>query len=325
MIRLAMICRDEAERLPLVASDLGDVIDSVCLLIDDRTIDATADVAEQLWAHLPGGGIVEPFTFEDFGQARNALLDAAREDLAQDDYLLLLDPDSPISGLLPSSDELTAAAYSCPWRWHGEEWPRVILLRASASAEYIGAAHEVLAVAGATEHIDTVQVEAVVTSGRERLEWIESLLRRDAATSPRSAFHLAQTLADLGRGDEAFGWYLRRAAMGQGWAEETWLATYQAGILIEPLDWQFALDLWQRCIAMRPGRAEAHYQLARAANARGSHSEALSWASLGLRCGSSTDTLRINRWIEREGLPAQFQLAADALAPTPTLPATLEA
>lgn len=310
-VRLALICRDEAERLPALAEQLGDRIQSVCLLLDDRTTDDTEGVAYQLWGELPHGGLVESFAFHDFSQARNALLAAAREGC---DYLLLLDPDSPLVGEWP--DELTEPSYGCEWRYHGLTWPRVILLRSDVEAHYEGLVHEVIAVPGETVTLDTCWVEAHVTAGRERLEWIEGMLRRDAATNPRSAFYLAQTLRDLGRHDEAFGWYMRRGAMGEGWVEETHQAVYEAATLLNRLDYGLAADLWRRCLQLFD-RPEPCYMLACQANERGLHSEALAWASQGLRMGRSSALLFANRWIEQEGLPQQFQVAADAMTPKP--------
>lgn len=318
-IRLAMIARDEAARLPAVAERVGDLIDSACILLDERTIDDTAAVADSVF-DCPLA--VEPFAFGDFAQARNLLLERARETptpMSDDAYLLLLDPDSLPDGDLPA--DLDLDAYTCTWRWMGETWARAILLRAGASAHYEGAVHEVLAIHGSVGHAPGVIVDAVVTAGPERLEWTEKVLRRDAATSPRSAFYLAQTLNDLGRLDEAFGWYMRRAAMGHGWDEETFLATYLAGCNIERLDWKFACELWRRAMTIRPGRSEPLWQLARSANNRGDHNEALSWASLGLRLGPSSDALRVNRWVEQTGLDAEFNRAGAALLgmPTPNL------
>jgi tetratricopeptide (TPR) repeat protein len=317
-IRLAMICRDEAHRLPDVAEMLGDRIQSVCILVDERTTDDTDEVAEALWGHLDG--CVLPFRFEDFAQARNELLEAAREGC---DYLLLLDPDSPLVGTWP--DELTDEAYACIWRMSAIEWPRTILLRSDAKASYEGAAHEVIFVdTPQVRVLDTCHVDAVVTAGPERLAWIEGILRRDAATSPRSAFYLAQTLQDQGRLDEAFGWYMRRAAMGEGWVEETYMSVYRAAEIIQRLDWETAEMLWTRSLKLRQ-RAEPCYQLAAQLNHLGRHSEALKWASTGLQMGASADELFVNRWIEREGLSMEFDRAADALfgfrpdAPRPTL------
>lgn len=318
-LRLALLARDEAARLPGLAAALDGVeLDSVRVAIDDRTSDDTAEVAEQLWAHLPGEGGIQLIHFDDFGQARNLALDYAREGLDPDDYLLFLDPDSPPDGELPAIDELTADAYTCTWAWGGEEYPRAILVRVGAEARFEGAVHENLWCAGRTDHLTSVRVAAGVTAGPERLTWMEGVLRRDAATNPRSAYYLAQTLMDLGRTDEAFGWFLRRAAMGHGWDEETYLATYMAGVLIEPLDWLYAEVLWRRAMTIRP-RTEPIWQLARAANARGDHNEALALASLGLRMGRNvTDSLRVNRWIELEGLQQQFNLAATGCIGIPT-------
>jgi tetratricopeptide (TPR) repeat protein len=315
MIYLTLLCRDEAERLPALAERLDPLeLGGVIVMYDDRTVDDTFDVAERLWPTA----VIEPVTFEDFSQARNALLDFARCHVRPDDYLLMLDPDSLPDGTLPPDEELTADAYTCEWRWAGEAWPRIILLRAGATAAWREPVHEYLDAAGLVVDLPGVWVDAVVTASAERLAWIEDVLRRDAAANPRSAFYLAQTLADLGRRDEALCWYLRRAAMGHGWAEETYLATYTAGVLMESFDWHFATTLWQRCIEMRPGRVEPWWQLARAANQRGDHSEALSHASAALRLPPSTDTLRVNRWIETVGAAEQFDQAATGLLTSQT-------
>lgn len=327
-IRLAMILRDEAERLPAVAEMLGDRVDSVCLLVDDRTTDGTDEVAEELWGHLDGS--VWPFRFRDFAQARNELLALARHRLEPTDYLLLLDPDSPLLGSWP--DELTEAAYACVWSMHSIEWPRTILVRADAEARYEGRAHEVIYVETngvPVRVLDDCRVEAHVSASSERLTWIESELRKDAATSPRSAFYLAQTLQDQGRRDEAFGWYLRRAAMGEGWVEETYMAVYRAAEIIQQLDWETAEAYWTRCLGLRQ-RAEPCYQLAAQLNHLGRHSEALKWATTGLRLGPSSDELFVNRWIEQQGLSIEFDRAANALlglndpAPEPVLQTVTE-
>lgn len=319
MIHLAILARDEADRLPALAERTAGLIGGVAVLVDNRTNDDTAQVAELLWGDLPGGCDVALHEFDDFASARNRLVDFASTGLRADDYLLILDPDSLPDGDLP--EELSADIYTATWRWGGEEWPRVILLRVGADAHWEGAVHENLVPGAATvEHLPGVIVDAVVTAPTERVEWIADVLREDAAVNPRSAFYLAQTLLDLGRRDEAFGWYLRRAAMGHGWREETYLATYLAGCVIEQLDWQFAQDLWRRAARISPTRAEPYYQLARAANQRGDHSEALALASLGLRSGPTSDTLRVNRWIEREGLIDELNTAAAGMGALLSMP-----
>lgn len=307
-LRLAMLARDEAKRLPVIAEQLGDRIQSVVILLDDRTIDDTAEVAEQLWGHLDGR--VVPFTFEHFKQARDQLLAEARPGA---DHLLLLDPDSPIMGEWPA--ELTDPAYECEWRYGGTVWHRVIILRTDVEAEYEGIVHEVIDLRGSVTRLSSCYVEARVTAGVERLEWIEGMLRRDAAINPRSAFYLGQTLRDLRRFDEAFGWYMRRAAMGHGWVEETCLAVYEAASILNVYDYELAANLWRRCIQLCR-RAEPHYMLACQANERGLHSEALAWASQGLQLGPSQCELFVNRWIEQEGLSEQFAKAMLALTPT---------
>jgi tetratricopeptide (TPR) repeat protein len=309
-IRLCIIARDEAERIAPLAEAVDGLITSAYVLIDDRTTDETREACEEAWGELL---TVELGEFTDFAQFRNLALSRARDGLADGDYLLLLDPDSlPHGGLDP--DSLSEPAYSCTWRYHGAEWSRVILLRADQHAIYEGAAHEVLDVVGTD--LPDLWVDAVVSADRERLASIAAALRHDAATNPRSAFYLAQTLRDLGRPDEAFGWYMRRAAMGAGWAEETYMATYEAACLIEVYDYELAATLWRRCLTICR-RSEALYQLARQANQRGYHGEALAWASQALQLGPSACTLFVNRWVETEGISQQFNVAAHALLPQP--------
>jgi tetratricopeptide (TPR) repeat protein len=291
------------------------IIDSACVFVDDRTADHTRDACFAAWSDLPGGFHLSDFAFEDFSQARNALLGKARLGLQPADYMLLLDPDSLPQGELPADEDLVESVYGCEWRHHGSVWHRVILVRGDQPAIYDGAVHEVINTLGAPMHVlPGVWVDAVVTADAERLEFIASVLRRDAAINPRSAFYLAQTLRDLGRRDEAFGWFMRRAAMGEGWAEETYHATLQAGLILATYDYELAAELWRRCLKIRQ-RSEAVYYLARQANQRGYHSEALSWASFGLQMGASNDNLFVNRWIESEGLMEQFNEAAQGLMP----------
>lgn len=312
-VRLAMLARDEADRLPALAANLAGQIHSVMLLLDTRTGDDTSRVAHNLWPSC----VAYPHHFDDFSKARNLLLDLARP---KADYLLLLDPDSPLIGALP--DPLEDAAYSCEWRYHGLAWQRVILLRTDTPATYTGTAHEVLSVAAPVTITDACHVQAEISASAERLAWIEAALREDAATNPRSCFYLAQTLRDQGRRDEAFGWYMRRAAMSYGWAEETYQAVYEAALIVQTLDAEIAATLWQRALALRP-RSEPCYQLARQANWLDQPSEALKWASLGLRLAPSTDELFVNRWIEQEGLSIEFETAAKAMLGIQ--PATVEA
>lgn len=317
MLRLMMLARDEAERLPVMAKRIAGLIGSACILVDDRTTDATREVARELWGDLDGGLIVEDFEFEDFGQARNRVLIRARRGLAASDYLLVLDPDSvPQGDLQLLIDPREGAIYGCEWRAHGLTWHSTILVRADAPASYLGRVHEVIDVPGEAWEIlpSTIWVDAVVSAGSDRLELFERVLREDAATNPRSAFYLAQTLRDLGRVDEAFGWYMRRSAMGHGFDEETYIATLEAGMLLSVYDYELAAEMWRRCLKIRP-RPEAPFFLAQQANNLGKPNEALSWASLGLQLSPTTDQLFVNRWIEKEGLPAEFQKAALALLP----------
>lgn len=308
-VRLAMLARDEADRMAGVAEACGHLVDDYCVLVDDRSRDGTP---EAVWRALGSRGRCEGFVFEDFAQARNALFAAAREGLGVGDYLLLVDPDSPPHGEMP---ELGAPLYDCTWRSGPYEWRLPILVAADLACEYVGACHESLAAACATLPAPGLTVDVLAKAFTpERQESYVELLSRDAATNPRSAFYLAQALRELGRTGAAIEAYLRRAQMGHGWVEETFMAVYEAGCLMLPLDVELARCLLERASRFRPTRIEPLVQLAWLANAEQRHDDATDLALAALALPPSDDSLFVNRHLERDGAAIELHKARAATA-----------
>jgi tetratricopeptide (TPR) repeat protein len=318
-VRLCMLARDEAHRIADVADAVGQLVDDAVVLIDDRTLDDTAGAVE---LELPRAR-VQPFRFVDFAQARNELFAAARQGLGAGDYLLLVDPDSPPRGRLPG-DLTSSPSWSCTWHSGSFDYHLPILVEATVDCRYEGACHELLV--GVSPRW-TPELDVVVEpkpDGVDRSELYAELLRPGAeAGDPRAAFYLARTLRDQGRVGEAIEWYLRRAQLGHGWIEETFICLLDAGVLLLALDVELAQTLLERARAFRPGRLEPAYHLAWLANWRGDHELAAELAAAALRQGPSSDALFVNRWAETHGLVDELNRAiaggADQAAAIATL------
>lgn len=310
IVRLCMLARDEAHRIADVAEACGDLVDDYVVLLDHRTED---DTDEAIVRELGENGRVIPFRFRDFAQARNQLFEHARQGLGAGDYLLLADPDSPPRGELPR--ELSADVYDCEWA-NGQTTHRLpILVRADLPLRYEGACHELLTgwdTGYAPLDSLWVDVKPREPGSASRTEAYLELLERDAATSPRAAFYLARTLEEAGRHPEAIAAYLLRSQM-IGWAEETFLCLYRAGVLMRPYDLAIARGLLERAYRYRPTRLEPVAELARLANDERRHADAVELALDGLRMPRSDDRLFVNRYLERDALQAELMRAVAGL------------
>lgn len=313
VIRLAMLARDEADRIAGVAAACGDLVDDYVVLVDRRTTD---DTEAAIRRELGDGGRVLPFTFEDFAQARNELFYCARAGLGKEDFILLADPDSPPSGTLPP-DLDPCDVWDCEWRMGDSvSYSLPILVRATLDASYVGACHELLHHAGVPGTAPHLKVDVPAKPfNRERAEGYLALLERDWQTDPRAAFYRATTLHDLGRFPEAIAAYLQRAGM-LGTAEETYLCLLRAGALHLAYDIEGGTALLERAHRYRPSRLEATYALAQRAIAEGRWADAITLAQRGLETPRSQDRIFVDRRCERVGLSEVQALAFGSLANT---------
>lgn len=319
-VRLAMLARDEADQMKLVAEACCGLYDDWIVLVDDRTTDETAVAAN---SNLAGAGVVEFFAFEDFSQARNLLLERAREamgGLGREDFILLADPDSPPRGVLPG---LIHNWYSCRWRSGSIEWQRPVLVRATFDCLYVGAAHELLIpadsgiagldVGGALAIADELVVDVIEKPfSEERANLYLELLAPTAPTDPRDAFYLARTYRDLGRSGEAIEAYLRCVAMPQ-WEEQVFVALNDAGVLLSELDVELGRILFERAHELLPRRGDGLYYLAWSANQARDPERAAAACAAAIQLPPYPDGLFVNRWAEREGILLELGRAIESL------------
>lgn len=304
-----MLARDEADRMESVAAACEGLYEDWVILLDDRDDGFTEPAA---LAALAGDGLVVEHTFLDFAQARNLLFDVARDGLEDEDFILLVDPDSPPTGTLPG---LIHDWYECAWTMGSTEWRLPVLVRATLPCRYEGAAHEVLIVDGErafgfAEEL-RVFVEPKPLDVARQEQYLELLLS-DATTNPRSAYYLARTYRDLGRKGEALEAFLRCAQMPQ-WDEQVYCALLEAGQIASELDVEYGAILFDRAHALRPLRGDGLYWVAWIANRRRDPERAAAACAAGIQLAPSTDRLFVNRWAEREGILVELGLAIQTL------------
>ncbi len=144
-------------------------------------------------------------------------------------------------------------------------------------------------------------------------------LRRDPNNS-RAVFYLAQTYRDIGAESDdhaklglARDHYQRRAEM-DGWAEETYFAHYQVGVLSARLgDWPRAVDAFFTAWEQRPGRLEAVHDLAVGLRERGLHRAAHQFTRLVADMRPlpvPDDVLFVAPWIYEWGMLFEYSITA---------------
>lgn len=307
-----MLARNEAAQMAGVAEACEGLYDDWVILLDDRSSDDTSMSALE---HLVGEGMIVEHSFADFAQARNRLFEVAREGLGEQDYLLLVDPDSPPRGTLPG---LIHDWYECAWVTGGTEWRLPILVRATLECRYEGAAHELLILDDPGEapfpaFADGLRVEVAPKEITvQRLESYLELLLPDATTNARSAYYLARTYRDLNRKGEALEAYLRCVQMTQ-WDEQVFCALIEAGQIACELDLEYGRMLFARAHKVRPLRGDGFYWIAWAANRAGEPEAAAAAAAEAIQLPPSSDRLFVNRWAEREGVLLELGLTLSTL------------
>jgi glycosyltransferase involved in cell wall biosynthesis len=174
-LSVVVVVRDEAEMLPGCLARLG-FADEVVVVVDDRTVDDSADLARAV------GAAVHEVAFEDFAQMKNAALR-----LATQEWVLLVDADERVSTALaaevravleaPGHDayEIPVVNYFLGRRMTAGDWtserPRRLMRRVAAA--YTGAVHEQLQVRGGAGTLDEALVHFSHRSVGENLRKAE--------------------------------------------------------------------------------------------------------------------------------------------------------
>ncbi len=269
---LTMIVKDEAAIIERALQAAAPHI--ACYVICDTgsTDDTVGIIRRTFEAHGVPGEVVST-TFENFEQARNEGLEAARASRLEYDYLLFCDADMELRVHEGGLDvELTEPVYNLTQVSANSElgYQNVRLLRRDVPGRYLGVTHEYLD-AGTLPHPHFEGAwfldHAAGSSRANKFERDIQLLTKALATdhsNARYVFYLAQSYRDSGDLPKALRTYERRVELG-GWEEEVWYAKLQVALLTERLGRSYAsvVEAYLDAYQSRPTRAEPLMHLAR--------------------------------------------------------------
>lgn len=314
-IRLATLMLNESKTLPALAAGCKPFIDSAYIVDDDASTDNSRDTALHLFSEFCNVKVISG-TFKNKSEKWNAVLRGARKMGNPSDYLLITNSDEPPELLAPLP-VLDRPFYKLTVRHDQTDFLGAYLVAASFPCEYQGRVHETLVPLIDVEamHLPHILIHRSGSSATlDDREKQLAMLREDFAKDPsaRTAFYIGMTLSTLGRNDEAFVQFLRRAGM-VGYGDETFYSLFMAGLMIVEVDWKTAENMYKRAIAYNSTRPEPYYAMARMYNILGMHKEAKKWAERGLRLPKGQIFLFHNRWIEQEGLALELKTACENL------------
>ncbi|MFF3612093.1 glycosyltransferase [Streptomyces sp. NPDC002580] len=308
-ICLCMIVKNESAVIERCIASVRDLVDT-WVISDTGSTDGTQDLIRKAFDGIPGE--LHEDAWVNFGVNRTLNIERAR---GKADYLLLIDADMTIrqEGPLPP---LTSASYMIP---HAGSLAYRIkrLVRGDVRWRYEGATHEYLTadVEHEQENLDALVVEHFADGGsrHDKFERDMTLLSAEIERDPtdaRSTFYLAQTMRDMGRGEEAIALYERRAEMG-GWGEEVYYALLQAGILKDECgDWPGAMDTLSRAWEARPQRLEACFELVSRLRKRGNYRAGHAIACAGINRVEPDDILFTHPWVYTWGLLFEYSVVS---------------
>jgi hypothetical protein len=295
---LNMIVKDEAAIIERALSAVAPHIDC-WVILDTGSTDATPRIIERFFAEAGVPGVLLPGHFENFEQARNDALTAARAAALDFDWLLLADADMELRVDDPDLRRLlTGPAHGLTQRTGSFAYRNIRLVRRDQPARYVGVTHEYLDLAGAPApaldgvwFLDHAQGSSRTIKFDRDIALLEAALGRDPDNA-RDVFYLAQSHRDAGNSAQAQALYRRRAAMG-GWVQEVWYSLLQVGVLSERLgDAESAVThAYLTAFQFRPCRAEPLVALAAYHRNGGRHHLADLFARRAVATPPTTDEL----------------------------------
>lgn len=290
---LNMIVKNESVNLPrCLASffppNMPPIVDAY-VIADTGSTDDTIDLIQGFFAARGIPGRVVRTTFQNFEQARNEALDAARQSDLAFDYLLLCDADMELVVQRPFKDALTGEAYSILQRHTGGtlEYPNIRLLRRDVPAAYRGVTHEYLDVGNrarpvlaGVHYLDHASGSNRTTKYERDIALLTEFLRQHP-DDPRSVFYLANSYYDSGQTERAIAEYERRIALG-GWDQERFISGYRIALCHQRLgdEANFTRRMVSTFDAF-PTRAEPLHALALNEQRAGRHASAYMFARAG--------------------------------------------
>ncbi|CAN5613929.1 hypothetical protein BH10ACT11_BH10ACT11_05990 [soil metagenome] len=263
-----MIVRDEAHVIADAIGSLAGKIDTYSI-VDTGSSDETIEVIRSEMDAIGIAGEIHERPWRDFGHNRSEALELAQP---RADYMWMFDADDLFVGDVDLGS-LTAASYLMQMGTDYRYW-RKLLFRSGPRWRFEGVIHEYpVCLDPANEerlegeyHVESRRLGSRSSDPQKYMRDAELLaaeLDRDPDDS-RSAYYLAQSLADGGEHEAALAAFEQRTAM-EGFAEEAFLSALRAGGLRESLGmpWEGAQTAYLQAHEMRPHRAEPLTELAR--------------------------------------------------------------
>jgi glycosyltransferase involved in cell wall biosynthesis len=234
---LNMIVKNESAIIERCLAAAAPHID--CYVICDTG--SSDDTIERIGKFFDARGIpgaIPQTTFENFGQARNFALDAARDSEFVFDYILFCDADMELVVERPGyRSELNETPYSVNQRSLGLVYRNLRLVPRDFPARYRGVTHEYCDTGIMPPLFDGIWFRdhaAGANRPNKSVRDIE-LLRAGLKSEPdneRYVFYLANSYYDLGLFVDAMEWYRKRTQMG-GWSEEIFYSSYRVGLCLQ--------------------------------------------------------------------------------------------
>jgi len=313
-ICLNMIVRNERARITRCLQALVKHID-YWVIMDTGSTDGTQEEIKTFFAlHNKPGWLVEG-KFENFEQARNDALEAARTYFRNKyDYILLCDADMELVVDDPNfRDKLTGPAHTVVQRAGTLAYHNTRFVARNTTGKYIGVTHEYLDVPSTP--IDGVWFIDHADGANRKDKFVRdiALLTKALETEPNNArywFYLAQSYRDAGMFKEASAAYLKRAEMG-GWDEEAWNARVNYGhSLLAMKDEAGFIREMLAAYNMRPTRGESLYDLAKFYRERGMNNTCTLLAEAGMKMPYPNDVLFVSEFAYKTGFREEFAISA---------------
>jgi hypothetical protein len=228
------------------------------VICDTGSIDYTEAITRQFMKNIPG----EYYHHEwvDFSFNRNLSLEIAKQ---KADYVFIIDADEIlVINNLNEFKNLEADYYNIKINRNLFSYYRPQLIKSSTNISYTGVLHEYLQTCGDYKDIENSYIQSGSNGSRSQdelkyqkdAELLENILKIDS-NNLRYQFYCAQSYRDAGNKEKALNWYLKR--IDNGWVEEKFIATLEAGKLLEEIDPSRVESMYLKAYNDYPIRSES--------------------------------------------------------------------